>query len=58
MSADQSLATPPDIANQLSPELQDMIGNTQNGSLGFHFYDGLGEQVLTGAGEALVEMNS
>ena len=54
----QSLATPPDIANQLSPELQDMIGNTQNGSLGFHFYDGLGEQVLTGAGEALVEMNS
>ncbi|NKB98824.1 MAG: mitomycin antibiotic biosynthesis protein [Pseudomonadales bacterium] len=36
----QSLATPPDIARQFSSELQDMLGNTANGALGFHFYRG------------------
>lgn len=37
----QSLATPPDIASQFSRELQDMLGNTANGALGFHFYTGM-----------------
>ncbi len=36
----QSLAVPYDTAKSFSPELQDMLGNTINGSLGFHFYKG------------------
>ena len=35
----QSLAVPLALSRQLSPELQDMLGNTANGALGF-YYDG------------------
>lgn len=34
----QSLATPPEIAKDFPPELQDMLGNTQSGALGFHSF--------------------
>lgn len=51
----QSLAVPPEIAKELSPELQDMIGNTLNGSLGFHAYEGF--DGTAGLGEAVSEMN-
>jgi len=37
----QSLAVPWEMAKNFSPELQDLLGNTVNASLGFHFYRGL-----------------
>ena len=37
----QSLATPHEIAEEFSPELKDMIGNTVNGGLGFHAFEAL-----------------
>lgn len=46
----QSLATPPEIAETFSAELQDMLGNTMNGALGFHFYHGVDEQALNQMG--------
>ncbi len=34
----QSLAVPYELAKTFAPELQDMLGNTENAALGFHHY--------------------
>ena len=53
----QSLATPAAIAGRLPTDLQDMLGNTVNGALGFHAYDGTFDTPESYGGDALVEMN-
>ena len=54
----QSLAVPAETAAGFSSELQDMLGNTLNGSLGFHYYEGISEAAVSSQAEALVQMNS
>ena len=54
----QSLAVPHEVAKKLSPELQDMLGNTLNGALGFHYERGLPSEQLNASAEGLVELNS
>lgn len=53
----QSLAVPPAVANTLTPQLQDMIGNTPNGALGFYAPDGVVTSEIEGSGQALVDLN-
>lgn len=45
----QSLAVPWEMAKTFSPELQDMLGNTVNAALGFHYYKGPGIESATGS---------
>jgi ectoine hydroxylase-related dioxygenase (phytanoyl-CoA dioxygenase family) len=54
----QSLAVPWEMAKNFSPELQDMLGNTVNGALGFHYYRGLSAGAVSSAADTLVDMNS
>lgn len=53
----QSLAVPLAMSKQLAPELQDMLGNTVNGALGFHYERGLPTEILNATAEGLVEHN-
>ncbi len=53
----QSLAVPPDLAETLSPELLDMIGNTPNGALGFHAAEGLASAEIESTAQSLVDTN-
>ncbi len=50
----QSLAVPPAVAETLTPELLDMIGNTPNGALGFYAVDGLPSSEIENTAEALL----
>ena len=54
----QSLAVPLELSRQLAPELQDMLGNTVNGALGFHYDEGLPTEILNTTVEDLVEQNN
>ena len=53
----QSLAVPLELSRRLPPALQDMVGNTANGALGFYFDGGLPTEMLNSAVEGLVEQN-
>ncbi len=53
----QSLAVPPELAQTLSPELLDMIGNTPNGALGFHAAGGLASADIENTAQSLVDSN-
>lgn len=54
----QSLAVPLELSRQLSPALQDMVGNTANGALGFYYDGGLPTEILNTTVEDLVEQNA
>ena len=54
----QSLAVPHEMARTFSPELQDMLGNTINGALGFYYEGGLPSEQLNATAEGLVELNT
>jgi hypothetical protein len=54
----QSLAVPAEIAAEFSTELQDMLGNTPNAALGFHYYEGFSTPGGPSVNySSLVEMN-
>lgn len=53
----QSLVAPLEMSRKLSPALQDMLGNTANGALGFHYEGGLPSDELNATVEGLVEQN-
>jgi hypothetical protein len=53
----QSLAVSPAVANTLPPQLQDMIGYTPNGALGFFAADGVVTAEIEGSGQTLVDLN-
>lgn len=53
----QSLAVPHEMAKSFEPELQDMLGNTANGALGFHYDGGLPTKDLNATVDGLVDLN-
>lgn len=53
----QSLAAPLEMSRKFSPELQDMLGNTANGALGFYYDAGVPTEQLNATVDGLVEQN-
>lgn len=53
----QSLVVPLEVSRSLAPKLQDMLGNTANGALGFHYDKGLPTADLNATTEGLVDLN-
>jgi len=54
----QSLAVPFEMASEFSPDLQDMLGNTINGGLGFHYDKGLPTGDINATIEGLIDTNT